>query len=60
MKKIKVDKRTEEQKQLDMLKANRKISRDLQISSGIKYKSAIFRDKTKYNRKDKSWKKDID
>ena len=60
MKKIKFDKRTEEQKQLDILKANRKISRDLQISSGIKYKSAVFRDKTKYNRKDKSWKKDID
>jgi hypothetical protein len=60
MKKIKLDKRTKEQKLIDTLKMHRKINRELQLESGIVHKSAIFKDKTKYNRKDKSWKKDID
>ena len=33
------------------LKLHRKISRELQIKKGITFRSEIFKDKTKYNRK---------
>lgn len=47
----KLDKRTPEQKILDTLKNNRRISREIQLESGIKFRSAVFKDKTKYDRK---------
>ena len=60
MKKLKLDKRTEKQKKLDTLRNMRRVSRELQLESGIIHKSAIYKDKTKYDRKDKSWKRDLD
>ena len=47
----KIDNRTKEQKIQDYLKMQRKISREMQLQSGVVLKSHTFKDKTKYDRK---------
>lgn len=50
----------EKQAKIDYLKRQRSISRQIQIESGIKHRSNVHRDRTKYNRKNKDWKKDME
>lgn len=45
------DKRNEKQKMLDSLKIQRKISREIELESGIRHRSVVFNDKTKYDRR---------
>ena len=45
------DKRSEKQRMIDDLKIQRKISREIELESGIRHRSVVFDDKTKYNRK---------
>ena len=51
MKCKKIKKPTQKEKVLDKLKTQRKISRELQLESGIKHKSVVFKNKKKYDRK---------
>lgn len=53
-------KKKKNDKQLEKLRIQRKISRDLQLESGIKHRPAVFVNKKKYNRKNKKWVKEID
>ena len=46
-----VDRRSDTEKLLDHLKVQRKISREIELESGIRHRSVVFDDKTKYNRK---------
>lgn len=48
------------EKKLEFLRRQRSISREIQLESGIRHKANIYKDKTKYDRKDKSWKRDLD
>lgn len=51
MKCKKIKKPTEKEKVLDRLKTQRKISRELQLESGIRHKAVVFKNKKKYDRK---------
>lgn len=48
------------QRKLEYLRNQRRVSRELQQEAGIVHKASVYKDRTKYDRKDKSWKKDID
>lgn len=50
----------ENQSKLEFLRRQRSISREIQLESGIRHRANIYKDKTKYDRKDKSWRKDLD
>ena len=50
----------EKQRKLDYLKRQRSISRQIQLESGIKHKSSVYRNRKKYNRKNKDWKKETE